>query len=240
MSYRSQVTVIDLNDLIDLASRRLSRDFESSENVSPYSLQPPYFGAFLTSQEFSMPSTSSSRKIASFSLAVIMSTASVAALADVMVGGAPMLPSKDIIDNAVNSKDHTTLVAAVKAAGLVDTLKGAGPFTVFAPTNGAFAALPAGTVDTLLKPENKGTLTTILTSHVVAGKVDAASLGKMIMEGKGVATLKTVSGGTLTAKMSGSKAMITDEKGGTATVTIADVYQSNGVIHVIDKVLLPK
>ncbi len=187
-----------------------------------------------------MTSTFSKRNIASFSLAVIMSAVSVAAMADVMVGGAAMLPSKDIIDNAVNSKDHTTLVAAVKAAGLVDTLKSAGPFTVFAPTNAAFTALPAGTVDTLLKPENKGTLTTILTYHVVAGKVDAASLGKMIMEGKGSATLKTVSGGTLTAKMSGSKAMITDEKGGTATVTIADVYQSNGVIHVIDKVLLPK
>ncbi|MEO7105927.1 MAG: fasciclin domain-containing protein [Rhodoferax sp.] len=187
-----------------------------------------------------MSSTFLNRKIASFSLAVIMSAVSVAAMADVMVGGAAMLPSKDIIDNAVNSKDHTTLVAAVKAAGLVETLKGPGPFTVFAPTNAAFAALPAGTVDTLLKPENKGTLTNILTYHVVAGKVDSASLGKMIMEGKGSATLKTVSGGTLTAKMSGSKAMITDEKGDTATVTIADVYQSNGVIHVIDKVLLPK
>ena len=187
-----------------------------------------------------MASTFSNRKIASFSLAVIMSAVSVAAMADVMVGGASMLPSKDIIDNAVNSKDHTTLVAAVKAAGLVETLKGPGPFTVFAPTNAAFAALPAGTVETLLKPENKGTLTHILTYHVVAGKVDAAALGKMIMEGKGTATLKTVSGGTLTAKMSGSKVLIADEKGDTATVTIADVYQSNGVIHVIDKVLLPK
>ena len=184
--------------------------------------------------------TFAKRKIASFGLAVIMSAVSVAAMADVMVGGAAMLPTKDIIDNAVNSKDHTTLVAAVKAAGLVDTLKGAGPFTVFAPTNAAFAALPAGTVDTLLKPENKGMLTNILTYHVVAGKVDSASLGKMIMEGKGTATLKTVSGATLTAKMSGSKAMIMDEKGAAATVTIADVYQSNGVIHVIDKVLLPK
>ena len=187
-----------------------------------------------------MASTFINRKIASFGLAAIMSAVSVAAMANVMVGGAPMLPSKDIIDNAVNSKDHTTLVAAVKAAGLVETLKGPGPFTVFAPTNAAFTALPSGTVDTLLKPENKGTLTTILTYHVVAGKVDAASLGKMIAEGKGVATFKTVGGGSLTAKMSGSKAMITDEKGGTATVTIADVYQSNGVIHVIDKVLLPK
>jgi uncharacterized surface protein with fasciclin (FAS1) repeats len=187
-----------------------------------------------------MTSTFRNRKFASFSLAIIMSAVSVAAMADVMVGGAAMLPTKDIIDNAVNSKDHTTLVAAVKAAGLVETLKGPGPFTVFAPTNAAFAALPVGTVDTLLKPENKGTLTNILTYHVVAGKVDAASLGKMIMEGKGMASFKTVNGGTLTAKMNGSKAMIMDEKGGTATVTIADVYQSNGVIHVIDKVLLPK
>jgi uncharacterized surface protein with fasciclin (FAS1) repeats len=187
-----------------------------------------------------MASTFTSRKLTSFSLAVLMSTVSVAAMADVMVGGAPMLASKDIIDNAVNSKDHTTLVAAVKAAGLVETLKGPGPFTVFAPTNAAFAALPAGTVDTLLKPENKATLTTILTYHVVVGKWDAAALSKMIMDGKGMATIKTVSGGTLTAKASGKNLMVTDEKGGTATVTIADVYQSNGVIHVIDKVLLPK
>ena len=169
-----------------------------------------------------------------------MSAVSVAAMADVMVGGAAMRPSKDIIDNAVNSKDHTTLVAAVKAAGLVETLKGPGPFTVFAPTNAAFTALPAGTVDTLLKPENKATLTNILTYHVVAGKWDAAALTKMIKDGKGMATIKTVSGGELTAKTNGSKIMLTDEKGGTATVTIADVYQSNGVIHVIDKVLLPK
>ena len=187
-----------------------------------------------------MTSANTHRKLASFSLALIMSAVSVAAMADVMVGGAAMLPSKDIIDNAVNSKDHTTLVAAVKAAGLVETLKGTGPFTVFAPTNAAFAALPAGTVDTLLKPENKGTLTTVLTYHVVAGKFDAAAVTKMIMEGKGKATIKTVSGGTLTATASGSKVMLTDEKGGRATVTIADVYQSNGVIHVIDKVLLPK
>jgi uncharacterized surface protein with fasciclin (FAS1) repeats len=187
-----------------------------------------------------MASTFTSRKLTSFSLAVLMSTVSVAAMADVMVGGAPMLASKDIIDNAVNSKDHTTLVAAVKAAGLVETLKGPGPFTVFAPTNAAFAALPAGTVDTLLKPENKATLTTILTYHVVAGKWDAAAISKMIKEGNGMTTIKTVSGGTLTAKASGKNLMVTDEKGGTATVTIADVYQSNGVIHVIDKVLLPK
>ena len=159
---------------------------------------------------------------------------------DVMVGGAPMLPTKDIIDNAVNSKDHTTLVAAVKAAGLVETLKGPGPFTVFAPTNAAFAALPAGTVDTLLKPENKAKLTTVLTYHVVAGKWDAAAIAKMIKDGNGMASIKTVAGGTLVAKSAGGKVMVTDENGGTATVTIADVYQSNGVIHVIDKVLLPK
>ena len=159
--------------------------------------------------------------------------------ANPMVGGAEMFADKDIIDNAVNSKDHTTLVAAVKAAGLVDTLKGAGPFTVFAPTNAAFAALPAGTVDTLLKPENKPTLTKVLTYHVVAGKWDAAAISKMIADGKGMATIKTVAGGTLTAKASGKTIMLTDEKGGTANVTIADVYQSNGVIHVVDKVLLP-
>ena len=179
-------------------------------------------------------------KLASLALALTMSVAGASAFAQVMVGGAQMLPSKDIIDNAVNSKDHTTLVAAVKAAGLVDTLKSAGPFTVFAPTNAAFAALPAGTVDTLLKPENKGMLTGILTYHVVAGKMDAAALTKAIADGKGMASLKTVAGGTLTAKASGGKVMVTDEKGGSATVTIADVYQSNGVIHVVDKVLLPK
>lgn len=187
-----------------------------------------------------MFSIQSARKLASFSLAISMSAVSVAAMADVMVGGAPMLPSKDIIDNAVNSKDHTTLVAAVKAAGLVDTLKGPGPFTVFAPTNAAFDALPAGTVDTLLKPENKAMLTTVLTSHVVPGKWDAAALSKMIKDGKGKAMIKTVSGGTLTAQSSDKKIMLTDGKGGTATVTIPNVYQSNGVIHVIDKVLLPK
>lgn len=179
-------------------------------------------------------------KLASIGLAVMMSMTAASSFAQVMVGGAPMLASKDIIDNAVNSKDHTTLVAAVKAAGLVDTLKSAGPFTVFAPTNAAFAALPAGTVDTLLKPENKGMLTGILTYHVVAGKMDAAALTKAIADGKGSASLKTVAGGTLTAKAMGGKVMVTDEKGGVSTVTIADVYQSNGVIHVVDKVLLPK
>ena len=157
----------------------------------------------------------------------------------VMVGGAAMYPSKDIIDNAVNSADHTTLVAAVKAAGLVDTLKSPGPFTVFAPVNSAFDALPAGTVATLLKPENKATLTKILTYHVVSGRVNASDLVSMINAGGGRAMLKTVSGGTLVASMSGSNVIITDEKGGAATVTIADVNQSNGVIHVVNKVLLP-
>jgi uncharacterized surface protein with fasciclin (FAS1) repeats len=172
-------------------------------------------------------------------LAASIGLAALPALAQPMVGGAPMYPTKDIIDNAVNSKDHTTLVAAVKAAGLVETLKGKGPFTVFAPTNEAFAALPAGTVDTLLKPENKATLTKILTYHVVAGKVLAADLVKMINADKGKHTIKTVSGGTLTASLSGKTVVLTDEKGGMSHVTIADVVQSNGVIHVVDKVMLP-
>ena len=157
----------------------------------------------------------------------------------VEVGGAPMYPSKNIVENAINSKDHTTLVAAVKAAGLVETLESAGPFTVFAPTNEAFDKLPKGTVETLVKPENKQTLTGILTYHVVAGKVSSKDLLKMIKAGGGKAELKTVSGGTLTATTSGGKIMLTDEKGGMATVTIANVYQSNGVIHVVDSVLLP-
>ncbi|KWT65740.1 MULTISPECIES: fasciclin domain-containing protein [unclassified Variovorax] len=179
-------------------------------------------------------------RLASLTLAAAMAVGAAAASAQVMVGGAPMSASKDIIDNAVNSKDHTTLVAAVKAAGLVETLKGPGPFTLFAPTNVAFAALPAGTVDTLLKPENKAQLTAVLTYHVVPGKLDAAALGSQIMDGKGTATLKTAAGGTLTAKESGGKIMVGDEKGGWATVSTANVYQSNGVIHVVDKVLLPK
>ena len=179
-------------------------------------------------------------KLASIGLAVMLTVSAASSFAQVMVGGASMLASKDIIDNAVNSKDHTTLVAAVKAAGLVETLKGPGPFTVFAPTNAAFSALPAGTVDTLLKPENKAMLSGILTYHVVAGKMDATALTKAIADGKGKATLKTVAGGNLTAMTSGGKVMVMDEKGGSATVTIADVYQSNGVIHVVDKVLLPK
>jgi uncharacterized surface protein with fasciclin (FAS1) repeats len=157
-----------------------------------------------------------------------------------MVGGAAMFKSKDIIDNAVNSADHTTLVAAVKAAGLVETLKSKGPFTVFAPTNSAFANLPAGTVDTLLKPENKATLTKILTYHVLSGRFDSKAIMAKIKSGKGKAWFKSVSGGTLTAWMDGSTLVLTDEKGGQSRVTIADVYQSNGVIHVVDSVLLPK
>jgi uncharacterized surface protein with fasciclin (FAS1) repeats len=158
----------------------------------------------------------------------------------VMVGGAPMYPSKNIIQNAVNSKDHTTLVAAVKAAGLVDTLEGPGPFTVFAPTNAAFAKLPDGTVATLLKPENKGTLTTVLTYHVVPGRMTAVSLMKAVKDGGGEAHLKTVAGEDLVVKQDGpGKLTVTDAKGDVANVTIADVLQSNGVIHVIDTVLLP-
>ena len=156
-----------------------------------------------------------------------------------IVGGAPMYASKDIIDNAVNSQDHTTLVAAVKAAGLVGTLKGAGPFTVFAPTNEAFAALPKGTVPTLLKPANKPTLVKILTYHVVPGRLDSATLAQQVAAGGGRAILTTVQGETLTVVPSGSGIAIVDSKGGTAMVTIADVFQSNGVIHVVDHVLMP-
>jgi len=158
----------------------------------------------------------------------------------VMVGGAAMYPSKNIVQNAVNSKDHTTLVAAVKAAGLVDTLSGPGPFTVFAPTNAAFAKLPAGTVDNLVKPENKMTLTKILTYHVVPGRMTAGDLAKAVKDGEGMAKLKTVSGGEIWIKAAGpGKWSVTDAKGGVSTITIADVLQSNGVIHVIDTVLLP-
>lgn len=155
------------------------------------------------------------------------------------VGGAPMYVTKDIIDNAVASKDHTTLVAAVKAAGLVDTLKGTGPFTVFAPTNAAFAALPKGTVEGLLKPEKKADLTKVLTYHVVAGNLDSIALLARIKQGGGKAVLTTVQGETLTARQAGKGITVTDSKGGTAHVTIADVRQSNGVIHVVDKVLMP-
>ena len=158
----------------------------------------------------------------------------------VMVGGAAMYPSKNIIQNAVNSKEHTTLVAAVKAAGLVETLEGAGPFTVFAPTNAAFDKLPKGTVETLLKPENKAMLTGILTYHVVAGKYGSKELAEMIKKGGGKAVLTTVNGQKLTVTMQGGKVIVTDAKGGKATVTTPDVFQSNGVIHVTDAVSLPK
>jgi uncharacterized surface protein with fasciclin (FAS1) repeats len=171
--------------------------------------------------------------------ACAMNSDSDMAMKDPDVGGAAMYPSKDIVDNAVNSKDHTTLIAAVKAAGLVDTLKGAGPFTVFAPTNEAFAALPAGTVDTLLKPENKPMLAKVLTYHVVAGKLDTKALDAAITQGGGTATLKTVEGGQLWVKGNGTNLTVTDEKGNSAKIAIADVYQSNGIILVVDKVLMP-
>jgi uncharacterized surface protein with fasciclin (FAS1) repeats len=158
----------------------------------------------------------------------------------VMVGGAPMYPSKNIVENAVNSKDHTTLVAAVKAAGLVQTLSGPGPFTVFAPTNAAFDALPAGTVDTLLKPENKATLTKVLTYHVVPGRMTAHDLMAAVKRGGGKATLTTVQGEPLTVMQSGKQLWVVDAMGNKAQVTIGDVMQSNGVIHVVDKVLMPK
>lgn len=176
----------------------------------------------------------------SFLAAILMSTSTFAQKQKtVMVGGAAMYPSKNIIENAVNSKDHTTLVAAVKAAGLVETLQSTGPFTVFAPTNAAFEKLPAGTVDNLLKPEQKAALAGILTYHVVAGKISAQDLMMKIKAGNGKATLKTVAGGTLTFMRKGNVIMVKDEKGNVANITISDVNQSNGVIHVIDKVLLP-
>jgi uncharacterized surface protein with fasciclin (FAS1) repeats len=170
----------------------------------------------------------------------LISTAGFAAMKNPMVGGSEMFPAKNIVENAMQSKDHTTLVAAVVAAGLVDTLKSAGPFTVFAPTNEAFAALPAGTVETLLKPENKDKLTKILTCHVVGAKAMAADVMAMVKSDGGMHKVKTVGGCELTLKVDGDKVTVTDESGGVSNVTIADVAQSNGVIHVIDKVLLPK
>ncbi|WP_284652323.1 fasciclin domain-containing protein [Flavobacterium terrisoli] len=176
-----------------------------------------------------------------FALTLFVSTVALAQKEKtVTVGGAPMYPFKNIIENAVNSKDHTTLVAAVKAADLVATLQTKGPFTVFAPTNAAFDNLPKGTVETLLKPENKKLLQTILTYHVVAGKMNASDIATAIKKGNGKATLKTVSGGTLTAWAKGNEVYLTDENGKSAKVTIADVNQSNGVIHVIDAVVTPK
>ena len=185
-------------------------------------------------------------KLSTLRVLAVSAMLSVSALSGVafaenpMVGGAPMSETKDIIDNAVNSADHPTLVAAVKAAGLVETLKGAGPFTVLAPTNEAFAALPAGTVDNLLKPENKEQLVKILTCHVIGAKAMAADITKMAMDDGGTHEVTTVGGCKLWLKADGGKVTITDEAGGVANVTIADVVQSNGVIHVIDKVLLPK
>jgi uncharacterized surface protein with fasciclin (FAS1) repeats len=171
--------------------------------------------------------------------ALALTSFSAFAQMDPTVGGAAMYPSKTIVENAVNSPIHKTLVAAVQAAGLVDTLNSPGPFTVFAPTDDAFAKLPAGTVDTLVKPENKATLTKILTYHVVPGKISSKELARMIKQGHGKATLKTVQGEDLTATMAHGKIMLTDAKGGMATVTTADVFQSNGVIHVVDTVLMP-
>ena len=162
-----------------------------------------------------------------------------AQMKDPDVGGAPMYPTKTVVENASTAPNLSTLVAAVKAAGLVDTLSGKGPFTVFAPDNDAFSKLPAGTVDNLVKPENKADLTKILTYHVVAGKLDSKAIAKMIKKGHGTAMLKTVQGESLTAKMDGSNLVLTDAKGGTSTVKTADVYQSNGVAHVIDTVLMP-
>ena len=179
------------------------------------------------------------RYIRNICVTLTLSTTVLFAATNPMVGGKEMYPTKNIIQNAVNSADHTTLVAAVKAAGLVDTLEGKGPFTVFAPTNEAFEKLPAGTVDTLLKPENKAKLTKILTYHVIAGKLSAAKLADEIKQGGGKATLKTVDGEKLTAMFNGKTIVLKDHSGNTSTVTIADVSQSNGVIHVVDTVLLP-
>ncbi len=178
-------------------------------------------------------------------IAALLATAAISgqalAATSVIVGGQPMFPTKTIVQNAVNSADHTTLVAAVKAAGLVETLSGPGPLTVFAPVNAAFSALPAGTVDTLLKPESKGKLTSVLTYHVVAGRLTFKDLKARVQQGNGKAMLKTVAGGSLTAMMNGpNNVIIKDASGGAANITVYDVIQSNGVIHSIDKVLLPK
>jgi uncharacterized surface protein with fasciclin (FAS1) repeats len=182
-----------------------------------------------------------SAALAALALSTFGATAQMGAagMADPIVGGAAMYPTKTIVENAVNSPIHTTLVAAVKAAGLVDTLNSPGPFTVFAPTNDAFAKLPAGTVDTLVKPENKATLTRILTYHVVPGRLSAKDIAAAIKAGGGKYQMTSVEGGRLTATMSGKKIMLTDEKGGMATITTANVFQSNGVIDVIDTVLMP-
>ena len=183
----------------------------------------------------------SAKRLIGAACAIALGIAAAAAHADVMVGGSPMLPQKNIVQNAVNSKDHTTLVAAVKAAGLVDTLQGKGPFTVFAPVNAAFDALPAGTVESLLKPENKATLTKVLTYHVVPGRLTAMDLDKLIAKGNGAAELTTASGGKLWVMKNGERNItVKDEAGATADISIYDVMQSNGVIHSVDRVLMPK
>ena len=180
------------------------------------------------------------KKLLFVATAILFANASIAqSEKTIMVGGAAMYPTKNIVENAVNSKDHTTLVAAVKAAGLVATLQSAGPFTVFAPTNNAFDMLPTGTVNNLLMAENKPALITVLTYHVVAGRYSSADIAKLIKAGNGTAVLKTVAGKNLKVMMKGKKIAIQDEKGGVAYVTIKDVNQSNGVIHVVDHVLLP-
>jgi len=222
---------------------------EALERASEETLLPDESGGLdeklwvFTTEIFNLERIEKVKKIFSLLLIAVasltVSATSVAAQGNPMVGGAAMYKTKDIVDNAVNSKDHTTLVAAVKAAGLVDTLKSKGPFTVFAPTNMAFEKLPAGTVEMLVKPENKAMLTKILTYHVVPGNLDGKAIMKAIKKGKGMATLTTVSGDTLTAMMSGDSVVLKDEKGGTSTVTIANVRQSNGVIHVVDTVVMP-
>jgi uncharacterized surface protein with fasciclin (FAS1) repeats len=179
------------------------------------------------------------KKLMQMCVFTLVAASAMFAATNPMVGGHEMFPTKNIIQNAVNSDDHTTLVAAVKAAGLVDTLQGPGPFTVFAPTNEAFAKLPSGTVDTLLMTDNKATLSKILTYHVVAGRLGSKEIAQAIKEGHGKAELNTVSGGKLWVSMQGKEVILTDEKGGTSKVTISNVYQSNGVIHVIDTVLMP-
>ncbi|HEY2727176.1 MAG TPA: fasciclin domain-containing protein, partial [Parafilimonas sp.] len=181
-------------------------------------------------------------RLTSLTLAIFMITTTIAGAQEktVMVGGAAMYPSKNIVENAMNSKDHTTLVAAVKAAGLAETLEGTGPFTVFAPTNEAFNKLPSGIVDNLLKPENKDKLTTVLTYHVIAGRIDSKTLMEWIKKNNGTYTATTVQGGKLMFSMKGKDIMVMDESGNSAKVTIKDIYQSNGVIHVVDAVLLPK
>lgn len=197
-------------------------------------LQAPYLSANNTSKK-----PMKKLIIAALAIAAIAIAPKANAQSDPMVGGAAMYPTKNIVENAVNSKDHTTLVAAVKAAGLVETLESAGPFTVFAPTNEAFDKLPAGTVDNLVKPENKDALTKILTYHVVAGRLSSEDLWKQVKDGNGTATLTTVQGGKLMVMAKGKKLYLVDEKGNKSWITIADVNQSNGVIHVVNAVLMP-